>query len=84
MKIAINQVGSESHLDYIKMLSPNILKVNIEKLSYESWSAQNDVFTSLGALARKIGANMLFEGIIVCINFNLLGKTVDDIIKGNI
>ena len=63
MKIAINQVGSESHIDYIKMLSPNILKVNIEKLSYESWSAQNDLFTSLGSLARKIGANMLFEGI---------------------
>ncbi|MGB3102668.1 MAG: EAL domain-containing protein, partial [Psychrobacillus psychrotolerans] len=63
IKIAINQVGSESHIDYIKMLSPNILKVNIEKLSYESWSAQNDLFTSLGSLARKIGANMLFEGI---------------------
>lgn len=64
IKIAIDQVGSESHLDYIKILSPNILKLNIEQLSYESWSAQNDVFTSLGALARKIGANMLFEGII--------------------
>jgi len=63
VKIAINQVGSESHLDYIKKLSPNILKVNIEQLSYESWGAQNDLFTSLGALARKIGANMLFEGI---------------------
>lgn len=63
MKIAINQVGSESHIDYIKMLSPNILKVNIEKLSYESWSAQNDLFTSLGSVARKIGANLLFEGI---------------------
>lgn len=63
MKIAINQVGSESHIDYIKMLSPNILKVNIEKLSYESWSAPNDLFTSLGSLARKMGANMLFEGI---------------------
>ncbi|MCK1999524.1 EAL domain-containing protein [Psychrobacillus psychrodurans] len=63
MKIAINQVGSESHIDYIKMLSPNILKVNIEKLTYESWSAQNDLFASLGSLARKMGANMLFEGI---------------------
>lgn len=63
MKIAINQVGSESHLDYIKMLSPNILKLNIEQLSYESWGAQSDLFTSLGTLAHKIGANMLFEGI---------------------
>ncbi|TQR18675.1 EAL-associated domain-containing protein [Psychrobacillus vulpis] len=63
IKIAINQVGSESHLDHIKMLSPNILKLNIEQLSYESWGVQNDLFTSLGTLARKIGANMLFEGI---------------------
>ncbi|WP_342599878.1 EAL-associated domain-containing protein [Psychrobacillus sp. FSL H8-0483] len=63
IKIAINQVGSESHLDYIKMLSPNILKVNIEQLSYESWGVQSDLFTSLGTLAHKIGANMLFEGI---------------------
>ncbi|MBK3494990.1 EAL domain-containing protein [Viridibacillus sp. YIM B01967] len=63
MKIAINQVGSESHWEYIKMLSPNILKLNIEQLSYQSWGEQNDLFTSLGKLARKIGANMLFEGI---------------------
>ncbi|WP_313894830.1 EAL-associated domain-containing protein [Psychrobacillus sp.] len=63
LKIAINQVGSESHLDYIKMLSPNILKLNIAQLSYESWGEQNDLFASLGTLARKIGANMLFEGI---------------------
>lgn len=63
IKIAINQLGPESHLDYITMLSPNILKLNIEQLSYDSWSAQNDLFTSLGTLARKIGANMLFEGI---------------------
>lgn len=63
IKIAINQVGSESHLDYIKILSPNILKVNIAQLSYESWGEQNDLFTSLGTLAHKIGANMLFEGI---------------------
>ena len=63
MKIAINQVGSKSHLDYIKMLSPNILKLSIKDLSYESWSAQNDLFTSLGILAHKIGANMLFESI---------------------
>ncbi|WP_144510412.1 EAL-associated domain-containing protein [Bacillus sp. FJAT-22090] len=63
MKIAINQVGSESHFDHIKMLEPNILKLNIEQLSYESWGVQNDLFTSLSTLARKIGANMLFEGI---------------------
>ena len=63
IKIAINQLGSESHLDYIQMLAPNILKVNIEQLSYESWGVQNDLFTSLSSLARKIGANMLFEGI---------------------
>lgn len=63
MKIAINQVGSESHWDYIKTLSPNILKLNIEHLTYQSWGEQNDLFKSLGKLARKIGANMLFEGI---------------------
>lgn len=63
IKIAINQVGSESHLDYINMLSPNILKLNIAKLSYESWGVENDLFTSLNTMARRIGANMLFEGI---------------------
>ncbi|MDI2587226.1 EAL domain-containing protein [Psychrobacillus sp. NEAU-3TGS] len=63
IKIAINQVGSESHLDYINMLSPNILKLNIAKLSYESWGVENDLFTSLSTMARRIGANMLFEGI---------------------
>lgn len=63
IKIAINQVGPESHLDYITMLAPNILKLNIEQLNYDSWSAQNDLTNSIGGLARKIGANVLFEGI---------------------
>ena len=63
MKIAINQVGPESHFDYITMLSPHILKLNIEQLSYDSWTAQNDLIGSVGMLARKIGANILFEGI---------------------
>lgn len=63
MKVAINQVGPESHFDYITMLAPNILKLNIEQLSYDSWTAQNDLIASVGIIARKIGANILFEGI---------------------
>lgn len=63
IKIAINQVGPESHFDYITMLSPHILKLNIEQLSYDSWTSQNDLIGSVGMLARKIGANILFEGI---------------------
>lgn len=63
IKLAITQVGPESHFDYITMLSPHILKLNIEQLSYDSWTAQNDLIGSVGMLARKIGANILFEGI---------------------
>jgi len=63
IKIAINRLGLDSNLDRIATLSPQILKVNIDELKYESWDTQKDVIASLGMLGRKIGANMLFEGI---------------------
>lgn len=63
VKIAVQEVGAESHLEHIALLEPHILKVNIRELNYDSWSAQTDMITAIGSLAYKIGANLLFEGI---------------------
>lgn len=63
VKIAVQEVGAESHLEHIALLSPHILKVNIKDLNYGSWSAQTEMIAAIGSLAYKIGANLLFEGI---------------------
>lgn len=63
IKVAIDHLGADSHLERISTLSPQILKVNIEQLKYQGWDSQKDVITSIGVLARKIGATLLFENI---------------------
>ncbi|MGM9923282.1 MAG: EAL-associated domain-containing protein [Bacillus sp. (in: firmicutes)] len=63
IKIAIDHLGADSHLDRISKLSPQILKVNLEQLKYQAWDTHEDVIASIGVLARKIGATLLFESI---------------------
>lgn len=63
VKIAVQEVGAESHLEHIALLAPHILKVNTRDLNYDSWSAQSDMISAIGSLAYKIGANLLFEDI---------------------
>lgn len=63
IKIAINDLGLNSHQDKIATLSPQILKINNDELKHESWGLQKDFISSMGILARKIGASVLFEGI---------------------
>jgi len=63
IKIAIDHLGADSHLDRISTLSPQILKVNIDQLRYQGWDSHKDVISSIGVLARKIGATLLFENI---------------------
>ncbi|MGM9928236.1 MAG: EAL-associated domain-containing protein [Bacillus sp. (in: firmicutes)] len=63
IKIAIDHLGADSHLDRIALLSPQILKVNLEQLNYQGWDSHTDVISSIGVLARKIGATLLFENI---------------------
>ncbi|MEH6940304.1 EAL domain-containing protein [Bacillus sp. JJ722] len=63
IKVAIDHLGADSHLDRISTLSPQILKVNLEQLKYQGWDTHKDVIASIGVLARKIGATLLFESI---------------------
>ena len=63
IKIAVDHLGTDSPLDRIALLQPQILKINLEQLNYQPWDSHIDIITSLGVLARKIGATMLFENI---------------------
>ncbi|WP_163103363.1 EAL domain-containing protein [Peribacillus alkalitolerans] len=63
IKIAIDHLGDDSQLDLISGLSPHILKVNLEKLKSAGWDSYQEVLYTLGLLARKIGATLLFESI---------------------
>ncbi|CAM3686127.1 EAL-associated domain-containing protein [Mesobacillus zeae] len=65
VKIAIDKLGTDSsNLDQINMLEPDILKVDLDALGNVAIGpAYQDILYSLSLLARKIGANLLFESI---------------------
>jgi len=65
IKIAIDKMGSESsYVDRIGELAPDILKIDLLALRSTSTSHMyQNVLYSLSMLARKIGANLLFENI---------------------
>ncbi|MGP4042033.1 EAL-associated domain-containing protein [Gracilibacillus sp. D59] len=65
VKVAIDDLGTgASNLDRISLIEPDILKVDLLALQNESMSnAYHGVIYSLSLLARKLGAELLFEGI---------------------
>lgn len=65
IKIAIDNIGKESsNLDRIGLLSPDILKIDLQPLKLASPSQSYfDVLFSISLLARKIGATLLYEDI---------------------
>jgi len=63
IKIALDHIGAESKMDRIAQISPHIVKVNLEQLRKTSGEVTQVILFSLSFLARKIGANLLFEHI---------------------
>jgi EAL domain-containing protein (putative c-di-GMP-specific phosphodiesterase class I) len=65
IKIAVDNIGKESsNLDRIGILSPDILKIDLQALrSTNITQSYHDVLYSISLLARKIGAALLYEDI---------------------
>lgn len=65
IKIALDDVGTgSSNLNRVGIMEPDILKVDIHSLkNYEETISYYGVLYSLSLLARKIGADLLFEAI---------------------
>lgn len=63
VKIALADVGSQTQLENLLMLEPNVLKINVAQLNYNLWGAQNPAFATIRALALKMGALLLIENI---------------------
>ncbi|TKC18484.1 EAL domain-containing protein [Robertmurraya kyonggiensis] len=65
IKIAFDKLGDNSHqIDLIGLISPNILKVDLQALrSINLAPSFQDIIYSYSLLARKIGATLLFENI---------------------
>ena len=84
IQISINKVGTgTSNLERISVLAPDILKVDLTNLRQTALlQSYQDILYSLSLLARRIGATLLYEEIDAFINYNMLGKTVVDTIKG--
>lgn len=65
IKIAVDNIGKEnSNLDRIALLSPDLLKIDLQALKMSSPSPTYEyVLYTISLLARKIGATLLFEDI---------------------
>lgn len=65
IRVAIDNNGKESsNLDRIGLISPDILKIDLQILRRtNSMQSYNDVLFSISILARKIGATLLYEDI---------------------
>lgn len=63
VKLCLCNISSETHLDYVLLLKPNILKIDVTMLDYNSWGANNDLFMTISALALRIGSSLLFHNI---------------------
>lgn len=74
IKIAFDHLGEHTQLDKIAQLSPNILKVNVEELRMSSGDSYQVILFSLGMLARRIGASILFENIETGFQFRFAWK----------
>ncbi|WP_017727483.1 EAL domain-containing protein [Halalkalibacterium ligniniphilum] len=71
IRVTIDNVGlSNSNLDQIALLKPNIVKVNLNFMEDDGFPhLYREVHQSLSMLSRKIGATLLFDGVS---NFNQL------------
>ncbi|MCY7604677.1 EAL-associated domain-containing protein, partial [Bacillus altitudinis] len=65
IKIAVSNIGKESsNLDRIALLSPDLLKIDLQALRASSPSPSYEyVLYSISLLARKIGAALIYEDI---------------------
>lgn len=65
IKIAIDNIGkASSNLDRIGMLTPDILKIDLQPLrSTSTLQSYYDVLYSISLLARKVGATLLYEDV---------------------
>lgn len=63
VKIALDEIGSESKLDQILALEPAVLKMNVNQLNYNAWGSNSHVFSTIQNLAMKIGATLMFDDI---------------------
>ncbi len=63
IQIAVDNIGKESsNLDRIRLLAPDLLKIDLHSLRTSTVS-YDDVLYSISLLARKIGATLLYEEI---------------------
>lgn len=63
VKVALSNVGAHSHLDSLLLLEPSVLCIDVDQLSYNKWGNQNYVFTTLRALALKMGASLMVSKV---------------------
>ena len=65
IKIAVDNIGKDSsNLDRIGLISPDILKIDLQALRKTTTTqSYHDVVYSIALLARKLGATLLYEDI---------------------
>ncbi|MDX8047445.1 EAL-associated domain-containing protein [Gracilibacillus sp. S3-1-1] len=85
VKVAIDDLGTgTSNLDRISLMEPDILKLDLQALQNESISnAFHGIIYSLSLLARKLGAELLFDGISSNYHFHYAWRNNGRFYQGN-
>lgn len=63
VKTVVANISPDSKFDQIIVIEPSVLKLEVSQLDYDVWGAQNHMFTTIQALAVKIGATLMFDKI---------------------
>lgn len=85
VKVAIDDLGKgTSNLDRISLMEPDILKVDLQALQNESISnGFHGIIYSLSLFARKLGAELLFDGISSNYHFHYAWRNNGRFYQGN-
>ncbi|MGG0655879.1 EAL-associated domain-containing protein [Rummeliibacillus pycnus] len=63
VKTVLANIGPDSKLDQMLFLEPSVLIMEVNGLGYDAWGTQNHMFTTIQALAVKMGAELMFDKI---------------------
>lgn len=83
IKIVLDHLNSESKLEQLYVLEPNIIKIKVSQLNYDAWGAQSHIFNTIQSLALKMGAMLMFDEITTDYQLHLAWKNGARYFKGS-
>lgn len=83
IKVVLDQLNSDSKLEQLLVLEPNIIKMKVSQLNYDAWGTQTHIVTTIQSLALKMGAMLMFDEITTDYQLHLAWKNGARYFKGS-